>query len=118
MNERRKNIRINKTLIVRFKLPKNYLGMSSRSEDMSEGGMRMVVLQRLEPGMRLELNFNIQENAKPITVTAKVIWVDYKKESYFPFTVGLQFTNLADFDRERLREHIGRIIQDQNSSAS
>ncbi|MEI8349260.1 MAG: PilZ domain-containing protein [Candidatus Omnitrophota bacterium] len=118
MSERRKNIRIHKSLIVRFKLPKGYLGMSSRSDNISEDGMRMGALQRFEPGMSLQLNFNLQEYTDPVIVNATVVWVDYKKQSYFPFVLGLRFINLADSDRPRLRDYISHVVREENLSIS
>lgn len=118
MNERRKHKRIQKSLIIRFKLPKSYLGMSSRSHDISEGGMRMEALQKFEPGMCLQLNFNLQEYTAPVIVNANVVWIDYKKQSYFPFVLGLQFANLAAADLLRLRDYINQAIQQEENPPS
>ncbi|MDP2923213.1 MAG: PilZ domain-containing protein [Candidatus Omnitrophota bacterium] len=109
MEEHRKYIRINKALIVRFKISKNHLGMSSRSEDISEDGVRLFTLQRLEPGMILDLNFHLQESAEPIAVKGRVVWQNDRKNIYFPSAIGIQFVEIQPADRNRIRDYVNKV---------
>jgi len=115
MQERRRYIRVNKSTIVRFKIPRNYLGMSSRSEDISEGGLRLTVLQRLEPGMLMELNFYLQEATEPIKTKARVVWQDERKNIYFPFAIGMQFVDITPLDRAKIRDYVNKVSAEAKS---
>lgn len=111
MEENRKFQRASASLIVRFRIARGLLGMSSRSEDISEGGIRLAALQRLESGMIVELKFNLQELTDEITTKGKVIWQSPRKHQYFPFLLGIQFIGINPVDRNRLHNYVGKIFQ-------
>jgi len=80
--------------------------MSSRSENICEEGIRLATLQRLLPGMIVDLNFQLHEFTPPILATAKVMWQNDRDNIYYPFAVGLKFTKIDSEDRARIRNHI------------
>lgn len=110
MIERRQYPRLNKSTIVRFRFPGSHLGMSSRSEDVSEGGIRVAVLQRLDLGMNLDLNFKLEDCADSITARAKIIWQDTRNNTYYPFAVGLKFLRIDSADSKKIRDYVNKIL--------
>ena len=80
--------------------------MSSRSENICEEGIRLATLQRLLPGMVVDLNFQLQEFAPAISATAKVMWQNDRDTIYYPFAVGLKFTKIDSGDRAKIRNYI------------
>lgn len=118
MAEKRRCQRLSKPSIVRFKLLKgHHLGMSSRSEDFCEEGMRLLTLQRLLPGMTLNLNFQLQEYSTPISATAKVVWQNDRDNMYYPFMVGLKFTKIDAIDRQKIRNYINLSSRESRTNA-
>lgn len=109
MKECRKSTRVNASFIVRFRIAKNLLGMSCRSEDISQSGMRLGMLQRLEPGMLLEINFYLQESSEAVTTKAKIIWQGARKDAYFPFSTGIQFIDIKSADRNKIYNYVSKV---------
>ena len=114
MIEKRNCYRLSKSSIVRFRFSKSHLGMSSRCEDICEEGIRLATLQRLLPGMMLDLSFQLHEFTPPILATAKVMWQSDRDNIYYPFAIGLKFTKIDSADRARIRNHI-KIASRENS---
>jgi c-di-GMP-binding flagellar brake protein YcgR len=92
--------------------------MSSRSEDISEVGMRLAAMQRLRPGMVLELNFSLQESTDPIKTRAKIVWQDSRKNVYFPFSLGMEFIEITPIDRNQIKNYISKALQESKSIAT
>jgi c-di-GMP-binding flagellar brake protein YcgR len=110
MIEQRQYPRINKTAIVRFRLSGSHLGMSSKSEDVSAGGMRLSVLQRLDLGMSLDLNFKLDDFGESIAAKAKVVWQSTKDNAYYPFVVGLKFFKINPADSKRIHDYVNKML--------
>lgn len=79
--------------------------------------MRLVALQRLSPGMMLNLNFQLEELGPPILASAKVIWQNNRDNIYYPFAVGLKFTKISSADRERIASYIKTASRENPSNA-
>ncbi|MDD4954638.1 MAG: PilZ domain-containing protein [Candidatus Omnitrophica bacterium] len=114
MIEQRKHPRINKSMIIRFRLLGSHLGMSSRCEDISEGGMRLSILQRLDLGMSLTLDFKLEETAEPITAKAKVVWQNDRDNAYYPFVVGLKFFKISPADSKKIHDYVTTMLCREN----
>ena len=110
MIEQRQHFRISKSAIVRFRLSGSHLGMSSRCEDLSEGGMRLAVLQRLDLGMNLDLNFKLDDCMDLIAAKAKIVWQDTRDNSYYPFAVGLKFFKITAADIKKIHDYVSKTI--------
>jgi Tfp pilus assembly protein PilZ len=110
MIEQRHYPRISKSAIIRFRLSGSHLGMSSRCEDVSEGGMRLSTLQRFDLGMCLDLNFKLEDYASPITAKAKIIWQDNRNNTYYPFVVGLKFFKINSADSKKIHDYVNKTL--------
>ena len=115
MDERRQNIRINKSLEVRYRISNNFLRSGSRSVDVSRAGMRLPTIQRLEPGTILELEIHSLETNKPIVATGEVVWLNKKPGERFPFEIGIKFIKIAPSDSE-IFSRICRRLQEEDST--
>jgi len=89
--------------------------MSSRCEDISEGGMRLNVLQRLDLGMNLNLNFKLDDYAESIIAKAKIIWQDSRDNAYYPFAVGLKFFKINSADSKKIHNYVNKTICKEDS---
>ena len=118
MIEQRQHLRINKSAIVRFRLSGSHLGMSSRCEDVSEGGMRLAVLQRLDLGMSLDLDFKLEDYTDSIAAKAKIIWQDNRDNSYYPFAVGLKFYKITSADSKKIHDYVNKAICREDSAGT
>ena len=114
MIEQRQHLRMNKSAIVRFRLSGSHLGMSSKCEDISEGGMRLAVLQRLDSGMSLDLNFKLEDYTDSIAAKAKVVWQDTRDNTYYPFAVGLKFFKIASADSKKIHDYVSKAIRKED----
>lgn len=115
MVDKRKYQRIPKSAIVRFRLAGSHLGMSSKSEDVSEEGMRLLAVQRLEPGMNLDLNFQLDDYSEAISAKGRVVWYSDRDNVYYPFTVGLRFYKIDTGNRKRIRDYISKLSSMKDS---
>jgi c-di-GMP-binding flagellar brake protein YcgR len=109
MEEHRQSKRVGVSLIVRFRIPKSHLGMSARSEDISEGGMCLTTLQGLKPGMVLDLNFNLQGSVEEFKAKGEIVWQSARKHHYFPFLLGLRFIEISHCHRNQIKNFVAKI---------
>ena len=85
------------------------------SVDVNAGGMRVLSDEPLSPGDRLELDL-LPPGESPIHVWVKVAWSEaLPTGSDATFEVGLQFTDVADEDRQRLASMLVRAVGDRPS---
>jgi c-di-GMP-binding flagellar brake protein YcgR len=101
MEERRQYFRKNKSLAVAYQIQKGFLKIGSRSQDVSEAGMRLSVSQRLPPGVALDLEIR-PEDSLPILATGEVVWLKERDSFRFPFEAGIRFTEIAPAGRNRI----------------
>jgi len=76
-------------------------------------GLLGVFVERNEPlptGDRVEIRFLLPGNAIPLVAVCRVAWWHPKEAPValrvFPSGVGLEFTQMSEGDRTRIREHI------------
>ena len=112
LKDRQKYIRINKTLILTYRLTRDYLKSSAKSIDISPGGIRFPLRQRLEPGSYLKLEIISDTLGHPIPLTGEVVWIKEKELSPLPFEIGVRFLEITADDLENLQ----RICYRQKNS--
>jgi c-di-GMP-binding flagellar brake protein YcgR len=72
------------------------------SRDVSTGGMFVETNQTLDPGLRLNLRFHL-DNEEPIVKTEAEVLYQIPRVG-----IGLQFTEVLPEDYERIREYVSR----------
>ncbi|HOW42171.1 MAG TPA: PilZ domain-containing protein [Candidatus Omnitrophota bacterium] len=115
MNERRKDLRVNNSVMVRYWIGDGFLKTGSRSADMSTGGVRLPLHQKLEPGTKVELSIEIENNAKPLIASGQVAWVERKKHPQYPFEIGIKFTRIDSGTLERLKKYLESLPPDDSA---
>ena len=103
MQEKRKYLRINKSMVVSYAISRNFLKSGSRSQNVSLGGMALPTIQRLEPGTILDMEIQLEEEKKAVPIMAEVVWSQRKVDSRYPFEAGVKFFEVNDFDRDNIR---------------
>lgn len=115
MEERRQFIRINKSLIVRYQVLKDFLqASSSESKDISEGGIRLPVAKRFIPGIILKLWIRLEEISEPIIAVGEVLWLKDISGSGLPYEVGIKFIKIDSGDRSRLYNYVSKLSEENS----
>ena len=102
MQERRQYIRLSKSLEVSYRISNQLMRFSSRSVDISMGGICLSVPQRLDPGTVFELEIRPTGVKKPIVATAKVMWLKERNDAQLPFEIGIKFIRITPSDSKIL----------------
>ncbi|MFA7677164.1 MAG: PilZ domain-containing protein [Candidatus Omnitrophota bacterium] len=106
MKERRQSIRINDSLKVSYQVIKSFRLVSTQSKDISEGGMSLPILQRLSPGMALDLEIYLSDSQKPIKATGEIMWSKEVTGLKFPYMVGVKFLKINPAALNRIRNYV------------
>lgn len=109
MQEQRRYIRIAYSLKISFRLLKGFLGSSSDSDNISEGGIQLPIDIRFDIGDVLELKILASEWGKPVEAIAEVVWFKEQSHSRHPFLVGLRFVKIEPLSQEKIRKHIEKL---------
>ena len=106
--ERRKEERLPYTVPVLYVTPKSSKFNSSRSRDVSAGGILLVLPEKLATGTRLELEFNLAEEQKPFRVLGEVIWMSEipPEGDQRLFQTGFRFIWMDKKESERLQRFL------------
>jgi uncharacterized protein (TIGR02266 family) len=107
MVNKRKTIRIDEQLRVTYKVvcpPDGHGG--GVSHNISEGGICIPTQQRLQTGMILELSIHLLDDAKPITATGELIWLEERKDARFPYAMGIRFINIDPTERDKVFKYV------------
>ena len=102
MEERRKFIRIKKAFTVKHRMSSTLLGGVCLYEDISAGGLRLPIFQRLEPGMSLELDISLGELTEFIPALGRIVWVNEQFDARLPFVAGVEFVEIERVDRNKI----------------
>lgn len=114
MEERRKTIRITESFKVDYQVVKSFRMVSSRSQDISEGGMCLPVLQRLQPKMVLDLEIYLEGERKPIKAIGEIVWLKEIKDLKFPYLSGIRFIKIVPEAASRLKSYIDKKSASQH----
>lgn len=112
MQERRRALRIAKSLCVSYQRVKSVKKSGSRNLNISSEGICLPVDQNLEVGTILEIELSALNMQKSITALGKVVWMRRRDDVRFPFEVGLEFREISDADKETIRALIKKLIDE------
>jgi c-di-GMP-binding flagellar brake protein YcgR len=111
MEERRKIIRISASMTISYRVMRGFILSSSRSKDISAGGICLPTWHRFEPGVALELKIYLTEFSKPIEAIGEVVWLNEKNDIRFPYLLGIKFVKIDEADRDKIKDHIKKSIE-------
>ena len=115
--EKRQSKRINASFIVRYSVKKKpHIKLNGRIKDVSSGGMRLLVNEKLAVGTLLLVEFDLPDNIDTIGAVGKVIWADGKfterdEVGRRIFQTGIQFVNMEHGHKNKLVTYIEKIAE-------
>lgn len=106
--ERRHYIRVGTLMVLSY----NVLGIHKEekklaSKNISGGGIKLSIKERLKVGTLLEVKLELLKENKKITFKAEVVWVNPNHNNKeYPYEVGLQFININFAQRTQLSNYV------------
>ncbi|MFH1458012.1 MAG: PilZ domain-containing protein [Candidatus Omnitrophota bacterium] len=108
--ERRKYPRVADCLNIDYKLANDIPHSYCVTRDISEGGVRLNLYQRMKIGTVLKLGIDLKDFTEPAWVIGKVVWAKETPGREYPYEAGIEFSFLANSFRSRIQNHIvGRM---------
>ena len=106
--ERRKDGRLSYNVPVLYVASKSSKFKSSRSQDVSAGGILLVLPEKLATGTQLELEFNLAEGQRPFRVLGEIIWMSEvpPEGDQRLFQTGFRFIWMDKKESERLNHFL------------
>lgn len=104
--EKREFVRLNVELEVAYRVIGSMRDLAgTRTEDASEGGIRVMFPEKVQPDTRLEISIKIPGEEKPVFAVGKVVWV---RPDIFGgvYMTGIQFVHIKQADRQRLYKYV------------
>jgi c-di-GMP-binding flagellar brake protein YcgR len=112
---RRTEVRVNRRLIVTYNPAGVFLRSGSGTKTISEGGICIPMERPFPVDTLLEVEINSEDIKGPIRVVARIVWVEKRDNVQCPFEAGLQFTEISQIQREKLREFVKKFhVQGEN----
>lgn len=103
--ERRQFIRLDIALDVEYRVLESLKDLqATRTEDISEGGIRVMLPEKIKPNTYLEITINIPNEPPPVLVVGKVIWLKSDALGGVHMT-GIELVHITQEDRERLYKY-------------
>jgi len=107
--ERRRYVRISDSLKINYRLAADALRTNCRSTDISEGGIRFNLYQKLEIGDTLKLEIYLKGSAEPLLGIGMVAWTRETSGKEYPFEAGIEFNIFAHSFLNEIKTHIQSI---------
>ena len=106
MDERRQAVRLSESLRITYKLAnqKSRHQIASVIDDISGVGLKFPSIQKLQPGMVLQLWINFGRTIVP--ALAEVAWIKDRKDARFPHTMGIKFTKIDPLGLKKIVAYI------------
>jgi len=80
------------------------------TKDISESGIRIVALERLDPDTLLDLEFLLPGLNEPISATGRAVWTEEfmvgTLSSSQAYEVGVEFVSISKEDREKINQFV------------
>ncbi|MEK6733307.1 MAG: PilZ domain-containing protein [Candidatus Omnitrophota bacterium] len=118
MEENRKFVRIEWPVVIKYKTIEEPRAQDQIvGKDISEGGARFIVYERLMKGTKLDMQLEVPFDTMPIFAKGEVTWI--KKaggEDSKAFEIGVIFKGLSQNDQKRLKMYIENEIKDRRKT--
>lgn len=105
--EKRQYVRWRKKIRVTYTLSEDDTSFKEVfTEDLSEMGVQILAADKLEPGQAVRLKIEFIYDSVPIMAVGKVAFVKAFENQY---RVGLEFMDMDDFGKLRLKRNLDKI---------
>jgi c-di-GMP-binding flagellar brake protein YcgR len=82
----------------------------TRTRNISEGGLCIMILEKVTIGTLLNLKIVLPDTDQPIIATGKVLWIDeftiYSTEAYTFYECGVEYVNIVPQDQENICHYV------------
>ncbi|GAG15733.1 unnamed protein product, partial [marine sediment metagenome] len=117
--ERRRDFRVNTEIDVLYEVVSAGLSkkQASMGKNISLGGIRLALNEKLLLDTVLKLQFSISTNPKPIFTLGRIVWIKEASESSTGqkeerlFATGIKFTQISPEDEAALRSFINQKVK-------
>jgi c-di-GMP-binding flagellar brake protein YcgR len=104
--ERRKKVRLKKSLAI-VHCPSKYLLQSNAlSRDISEDGICLLTPHKMEIGEAVELGIYLPDAKKPVEARGEVVRRNETNDPNLPYLLGIKFTKIDATIREHILEQL------------
>jgi c-di-GMP-binding flagellar brake protein YcgR len=107
--ERRKYLRINRSLRVNYQIGNDVLNLAYSTKDISVAGIHLCLYQKLAVGSILKLYIYFQNSREPVLFLGKVIWTREASSIDYPFEAGIEFDSNDSSLRSKIQSYIQGI---------
>ena len=119
MEESRKFVRIEWPVVIKYKTIEEPRAQDQIvGKDISEGGARFIVYERLMKGTKLDIQLEVPFDSMPIFVKGLIVWIrKLGEENAQTFEVGVSFIEVDPRDQKRFKTYINEEIRRRKSES-
>jgi hypothetical protein len=112
--ERRKFPRVEDVLRINYQRANDILHSNCLTKDISEGGLRLNLYQKMAIGSVLKLGIYLQDTEEPAWVIGKVAWTRETPGKDYPYEAGIEFYFFGPSFRSRIQDHIQSLTSQKS----
>jgi c-di-GMP-binding flagellar brake protein YcgR len=107
---RRRHERISILLRINYEAANGISRYNCRTKDISEGGVRFGLYQRLKISMALKIHIYLQGAAESVLLLGSVAWIKETSGKEYPYEVGIKFDECCVPSISKIKDHIQSIL--------
>ena len=113
--EKRHHIRVGTSILASYIVLEVYRkGKKLTSQDISGGGVRILIEERLKPGALLEVTLRLLKEDKKIILKARIVWIKPgQTDKKYSYEAGLEFINIDFAQRTRLSNYLQYLNREE-----
>jgi Tfp pilus assembly protein PilZ len=108
--QRRRHERISILLRINYEAVNDIPRYNCYSKDISEGGVRFGLYQKLKVVTPLKLQIYLRDPLEPVVTFGKVAWIKETAGKEYPFEVGIEFDAFCTPAISKIKDHIQSIL--------
>ncbi len=107
MEERRKFVRLDTQLPLRYSLLPSGQSQPAVSTEVGGGGVRLVAPGHVQPETRLWVELQLPGRQQPVTFVGEVVWSEqHDIKGISPVEIGVRFVEISPEDRQAIMQHV------------
>ncbi|MFH0771585.1 MAG: PilZ domain-containing protein [Candidatus Omnitrophota bacterium] len=111
----RKSVRVSFECVVKVKKRGPKLVLESMTENISMGGICVILEKPLLKGAYVVLEIHLPDDLPFVECEGRVAWSvkrdEYSRKKLFQFNTGIEFIEISDQDRTRVRHIIDEMLE-------